>query len=209
MAWNLRVVRPGTSRPARPQALEHDLEQDLDEVTFARAKNGDARAQAALIHRYERPVFSLLWRMVGPQRAVVEDLTQETFLRVLRSLRFFEYHGRARLVTWVLTIATRLALDHLRASRPNRHQGLVPGGVPAALPRPDQDADRRALAGALFTAIEALGDPFKAAFLLREVHGLSYEEIAAALDIDIGTVKSRLARARGALQIALAEMHDG
>ena len=61
---------------------------------------------------------------------------------------------------------------------------------------------------ALCQAVEALGPPFRAAFLLREVHGLSYEEIALALEIDIGTVKSRLARARALLQAALAEMHD-
>src|SRR5581483_8337373 len=100
-----------------PRRSPEPFESDLDELTFTRAKNGEPAAQSALCDRYQRPVFSLLWRMVGPQRAVVEDLTQETFLRVLRSLRFFEYHGRARLVTWILTIATRLALDHLRAAR--------------------------------------------------------------------------------------------
>jgi RNA polymerase sigma-70 factor (ECF subfamily) len=76
------------------------------------------------------------------------------------------------------------------------------------LPAPDQGAYRRALAVELLRAVEALGPPFRAAFLLREVHGLSYEEIAEALDVDIGTVKSRLSRARAALQQALAEVHD-
>ena len=65
------------------------------------------------------------------------------------------------------------------------------------------------MAVALAEAIDGLGAPFRAAFLLREVHGLSYEEISQALEIDPGTVKSRLARARAALQEALAEMHDG
>src|SRR6185295_13715316 len=138
----------GTSRAIPPQ---EEL-SDLDEITLARAKTGDPQAQTALIHRYERPVFSLLWRMVGPQRAIVEDLTQETFLRVLRAIRDFQYDGRARLVTWILTIATRLALGHLRASRPHRDAAIAPGSVPAALPRPDQDADRRALALALVEA---------------------------------------------------------
>jgi RNA polymerase sigma-70 factor (ECF subfamily) len=199
----MRVVT-GTS----PRPSPEPFERDLDEVTFTRAKNGEPSAQAALVDRYQRPVFSLLWRMIGPQRAVVEDLTQETFLRVLRSLRYFEYHGRARLVTWILTIASRLALDHLRAARTQRDASDAPALIPAALPRPDQHAQRQALGAALRQAIDDLDDPFRAAFLLREVHGLSYDEISLALEIDVGTVKSRLARARAALQAALVEMHD-
>ena len=76
------------------------------------------------------------------------------------------------------------------------------------LPRPDQDAQRRDLAVALATAVDELGPRFRAAFVLREVQGLSYEEIASVLDIHIGTVKSRLSRARWALKRALAELHD-
>ena len=198
-------MRPHASISPAPELGE----SDLDELTLARAKAGDPSAQTTLVHRYKRPVFSLLWRLIGPDRAVVEDLTQETFLRVFRALRGFEYSGRARLVTWILTISTRLALSHLRAARPRRDTPIAPGSVPSALPRPDQDADRHALAAALVEAVEQLSPPFRAAFLLREVHGLAYEEIAAALDIDIGTVKSRLARARALLQAALSEMHDG
>ena len=82
------------------------------------------------------------------------------------------------------------------------------GGVPVVLPRPDQDAQRRALAVALVRAVDALAPPFRAAFLLREVQGLSYQEISQALDMDVGTVKSRLSRARAVLQRALAEVHD-
>jgi RNA polymerase sigma-70 factor (ECF subfamily) len=183
-------------------------EPELDAGTVARAKAGDRRAQAAIVHRYERPVFSLLWRMIGPQPAVVEDLTQETFLRVLRALERFEDDGRARMVTWVLSIASRLAIDHMRASRPHRDVTIVPGALPVALPTPEHEVSRRALGVALIQAVESLSPPFKAAFLLREVHGLSYDEIGLALDIDVGTVKSRLARARAALQAALVEMRD-
>jgi RNA polymerase sigma-70 factor (ECF subfamily) len=183
-------------------------EPELDGVTLARAKAGDRKAQAAIVHRYERPVFSLLWRMIGPHPAVVEDLTQETFLRVLRALERFEDDGRARMVTWVLSIASRLAIDHLRACKPRRDVAIVPGALPAAMPTPEHEVSRRALGAALVDAVESLSPHFRAAFLLREVHGLSYDEIGLALDIDVGTVKSRLARARAALQAALVEMHD-
>jgi RNA polymerase sigma-70 factor (ECF subfamily) len=196
------------ARPLRSPDTEEGAPRDLDDVTLRRAKAGERPAQTALIERYQRPVFALLWRMVGPDRAVVEDLAQETFLRVLGALGRFEPGGSARLVTWILTIATRLALDHLRARSGHPDRGLPAGTIPVALPRPDQDADRRALAVALVRAVEALGPPFRAAFLLREVHGLRYEEIADALDVDVGTVKSRLARARMLLQAALAPVRE-
>jgi RNA polymerase sigma-70 factor (ECF subfamily) len=181
---------------------------DLDEITLARAQQGDRLAKTALVERYQRPVFALLSRMLGNDAEVIDDLAQETFARVLRALPGFDRYGRARLITWILTIATRLALDHIRTSRPRHDTASVPGAVPVTLPRPDQEADRRALAGALMQAVNALGPQFRAAFLLREVHGLTYEEISQALSIDLGTVRSRLARARVSLQVALAELRN-
>jgi len=204
-ACNGRMMR---SRRVR-SAEAHRDEGELDELSLARAQRGDRAAQAALVERYQRPVFAMLSRMVGRERALVEDLAQETFLRALRALPRFSAQGPARLSTWIVTIATRLALDHLRRKTPHLEEAAAGGGLPGVLPWPDQDAHRRAVAVALTEAVEALGAPFKAAFLLREVHGLSYDEIARALEIDAGTVKSRLARARAALQEALAEMHDG
>jgi RNA polymerase sigma-70 factor, ECF subfamily len=190
------------------RAVDRHDTGELDQLTVVRAQRGDHPAQTALIERYQRPVFALLSRMLRGERALTEDLAQETFLRVLRGLPGFDIAGTARLSTWVLTIATRLALDHLRRREPPLMQ--TDGGVlPSAMPQPDQDADRRVLAAALARAVDDLGAPFRAAFLLREVHGLSYEQISEALDIDPGTVKSRLARARAALQAALAGMRDG
>lgn len=197
----------GTGRVRSIEA--HRDQQEMDELTVARAQRGDRAAQSALIERYQRPVFALLSRMVGRERALVEDLAQETFLRALRALPRFSVNGPARLSTWIVTIATRLALDHLRRKSPRPDEVEAAGGLPGVLPWPDQDVHRRAVAVALTEAVEALGAPFRAAFLLREVHGLSYEEIAEALEIDPGTVKSRLARARAALQEALAEVHGG
>jgi RNA polymerase sigma-70 factor, ECF subfamily len=195
-----------SSMSAPPKSRE--AEGDLDEVTLLRAKAGNRAAQTALIERYQQPVFALLWRIAGPDRALVEDLAQETFLRVLAALPRFEPSGRARLITWILTIATRLAVDHIRARTGRAYDVPPPGGIPATLPLPDEDAERRSLGAALVSAIDALGPQFRAAFLLREVHGLRYEEIAETLGVDIGTVKSRLSRARALLQRMLAELHD-
>jgi RNA polymerase sigma-70 factor (ECF subfamily) len=201
-----------TPIPALRPTPAPERDDEPDASTLRRAQRGDRAAQAALIERYQQPVFALLWRIAGPERAVVEDLAQETFLRMLAALPRFEPSGKARLVTWILTIATRLAINHLRATgtagRGRAGAVVPPGGAPSAMLPPDQDAERRTLAEALVSAIEALGPQYRAAFLLRELHGLRYEEIADTLEVDVGTVKSRLSRARALLQRALAELHD-
>jgi RNA polymerase sigma-70 factor (ECF subfamily) len=185
-----------------PQVTPHAAPAELDELTLARAQRGEAAACRALVERYQRPVFALVGRMVG--RGRVEDLAQETFLRVFAALPRFDRSGPARLSTWILTIATRLAVDELRR-RPLRTVEIddrLPGAS-----RTDEAAERRALRAALGRAIAELTPEQRAVVLLREVHGLEYDEIARALEVDLGTVKSRLSRARAALRAALEPEH--
>jgi RNA polymerase sigma-70 factor (ECF subfamily) len=173
---------------------------ELDELTLARAQRGDEAACRALVLRYQRPVFALLSRLVG--RGRIDDLAQETFLRVFRALARFDRSGPARLGTWILTIATRLGLDELR-KRPPPDVALDETFVGPA--RADETAERHALGAALARAVAALPPEQRAVVLLREVHELEYDEIARALDVDLGTVKSRLSRARAALREALGD----
>ena len=182
---------------------------ELDEFTIALAQRGDQGARRAVIERYKRPIFALLGRMFPARgdRPLVEDLAQETFLRVLRALPEFRRGGTTRLSTWILTIASHLAIDAMRRRR-REHAPLSL----EALEVPGQDAtgaevERQLLARALARAIDGLSPEHRAAFLLREYHELSYAEIAESLAIDLGTVKSRLNRARAALRLALAEVY--
>lgn len=185
-------------RPASQPAVE------LDEVTLRRAQRGDGAAFRALVQCYQDRVFALLSRMLGAdRRAAVEDLAQDTFLDVFRALGRFSSLGPARLSTWILTIASRRAIDELRR-RPPAIEPLEDHPVAAGA---DDRARRRRLAAAIQQAIAELSPEYRAAFLLREYHGLEYADIARALDIDPGTVKSRLSRARAALRAALAEVH--
>jgi len=178
---------------------------ELDEVTLRRAQRGDDDACRALVERYQTAVFALLSRLLGAgRRAQVEDLAQETFLQVFRGLAGFTPLGPARLSTWILTIASRRAIDELR--RPERRTELP--AEPIALERADEGAIRREVGAAVQRAVAGLSPEYRAAFLLREYHGLEYADIARALGIDVGTVKSRLSRARAALRQALAEVHD-
>jgi RNA polymerase sigma-70 factor, ECF subfamily len=183
---------------------------ELDDLTLARARRGDPAGCRALVARYQGPVFALLGRVLGAgRRAAVEDLAQDTFLAVFQGLPGFVPGGAARLSSWILTIASRRAIDHLR--KPTAGPGPVsPEDLvidPSLHGRADAGLERRQLAAAIDRAIADLAPPYRAAFVLYELHGLDYQEIAAALDIDAGTVKSRLARARAALRTALAELH--
>lgn len=185
--------------------------EPLDELTLRRAQRGDERAWRELVERYQQPVHALIWRLLaGRARHRVEDLVQETFVRVLRALPSFDPSGPASLQTWMLTIATRLALNELRRPEP---QPLA--AEPTSTERADTPAERRRLASAIAAGMAALPAAQRAVLVLREYHDLDYQEIATALELDLGTVKSRLARARRALRehlvVALPELggrHD-
>jgi RNA polymerase sigma-70 factor (ECF subfamily) len=176
---------------------------DLDEVTLRRAQRGDERAWRELVGCYQHAVHAVVWRLLaGRARHRVEDLVQETFVRVLRALPRFDPTGPATLRTWMLTIATRLVLNELR--RPEM-ASLIAEPVADEMPA----TERRRLAAQIGEAMAALPHYQRAVVVLRELHGLEYAEIATALDLDIGTVKSRLARARTALRAAItAGDHD-
>jgi RNA polymerase sigma-70 factor (ECF subfamily) len=170
--------------------------EPLDELTLRRAQRGDQRAWRELIDRYQQPVHALIWRLLaGRARHRVEDLTQETFVRVLRALPKFELGGPATLTTWILTIATRAALNELR-----RPEATELEREPIGDARADVDAERKRLGAAIAEGVAALPDTQRAVLVLREYHDLEYAEIADALELDVGTVKSRLSRARAALR---------
>jgi RNA polymerase sigma factor (sigma-70 family) len=168
----------------------------VDELTLRRAQRGDERAWRDLVERFQQPVHALIWRlMAGRARHRVEDLVQETFVRVLGALPGFNPEGPATLSTWMLTIATRLALNELR-----RPEASSLADEPVGSDRADDSADRVRLAAAIAAGVAQLSPAQRAVLVLREYHDLDYAEIATVLELDVGTVKSRLARARAALR---------
>src|SRR5688572_2326678 len=183
---------PRTTPTARPE---------LDDLTLARAERGDTAAFRALVGCYQDAVFGFLWRMLGARgdRGLVEDLSQDVFVNVHRALPRFSTAGPARLGTWILTIATRIALNALRRHRPP----TVPLDQRArAVAAPRTDA---ALALIVRDALDQLSPDHRAVLVLREFHDLDYDEIAGVLGVEVGTVRSRLSRARAALRDALGE----
>jgi RNA polymerase sigma-70 factor, ECF subfamily len=181
-------------------------EDELPDITVGRAAAGDRDAWRTLVDCYQRRVFALVSRMLaGRDRHVVEDIAQETFLAVFRQLPRYRPDGPARLSTWILTIAARRAIDELRRVRP---VPIVDPDLPAS-GRTDDRLRRMQIMQAIESALAELSPELRAAFLLREYHGLDYGEIARSLQIDLGTVKSRLSRARQALRDRLARLDQG
>ncbi len=174
---------------------------ELDDAALRRAMRGDDAASRELVELYQTRVFALVSRMLsGRGRATIEDIAQDTFLVVFRKLSDFDPRGTAKLSVWILTIAARRAIDELRKQRPVLLADVPERGAS------DDRMHRRDIALAIEAALRDLSPELRAAFLLREYHGLEYAEIAKALSIDLGTVKSRLSRARAGLRERLAEV---
>jgi len=189
----------------RPQGGE------LDPELVARCQAHDSAALRVFVEHYQRAVFALLSRIIG-RCAEVEDLAQETFLRAIRALPGFDAGGRARLSTWLLTIATRLALDVCRKRTRERRWSLAVDHTSTETPEPaatpEREVQRAELRGAIASAVAELPDDQRAAFVLAEFHGFAIEDIASALQSPESTIKTRLFRARAKLSRALAQ-HRG
>lgn len=184
----------------------------LDAQILERCRKQDAMAFRAFVVRYERMVFALLSRMLGATRggmhaSEVEDLAQETFVRAYRAFPSFDPAGSAKVSTWLLTIATRLALDLRKKKRVDHEASSIDDDdeprAAATTSTPEISLERRQLGQAIADAAQRLPDDQRAALVLAEVHGLSIAEIAEALEVPENTAKTRLFRAREKMRAAL------
>jgi len=173
--------------------------QQPDLGVLRKAQRGDERAFAIIVRAYETPVFNYVLRLVG-DRALAEDLTQEVFLRVFQGLPKFSL--RCKFTTWLFQVTKNRVLDELRASE-RRPRHLVALDDVAPLEVMDAPIERGETVDALWRAIDGLSTDLKMALLLRDVAGLSYTEIADALEVTLATVKWRIYKAREEVQIAL------
>jgi len=166
-----------------------------------KAQRGDERAFSLILRAYETPVFNYVLRLVGGDRALAEDLTQEVFLRVFQGLPKFSL--RSKFTTWLFQVTKNRVLDELRATE-RRPRALVALDDIAPLEVLDQPVERLEEIDALWRAVENLSTDLKMALLLRDVVGLSYTEIADALEVTLATVKWRIYKAREMVAVELA-----
>jgi RNA polymerase sigma-70 factor (ECF subfamily) len=170
-----------------------------DPGVLRRAQRGDERAFSTIVRAYERPVYNYVLRLVG-DRALAEDLTQEVFLRVYQGLS--QFSSRSRFTTWLFQVTKNRVLDELRAIE-RRPRAVVNLDEIAPLEVVDQPLERTETIDAVWRAVDALNVDLKMALLLRDVVGLSYTEIADALEITLATVKWRIYKAREEVAAAL------
>jgi RNA polymerase sigma-70 factor, ECF subfamily len=171
---------------------EHEL--------IARVRAGDPVAERALYDAHVDRVYRLAYRLAGDDE-LARDFTQETFIRAFDRLGSFR--GESRFSTWLHTIGTTVALNGLRKTKRFRTRETV-------LEAADQVASvRRAAEPDLKTrlrdAIDALPDKYRMVVVMHDVEGYTHEEIAAALNVEVGTSKAQLSRARAKLRTALAD----
>ena len=178
----------------------------VDELA-RRAAGGDEDAFAQLVGLHEKKVYGLALRMCGnPEDAA--DAAQEAFLAAWKGLPRFR--GEAGFSTWLYRLTSNAAIDHLRRVKRQRGEVSLDGGGPGLdavddAPSPQAQAEETELREAVAEGLSMLSEDHRQALLLRELRGLSYEEIASELRVDLGTVKSRISRAMGSLRKILVK----
>lgn len=183
---------------------------------------GDPAALSELMSSYQRRVYSICYRMVRHEEEA-RDLTQDTLLKVIDALD--SYDGRAALSTWIIRITINCCLSHLRKRKVRRQTSLdrmqggsegdsgPPGRIPSALATTGEHSgarrvEREETRQTIARALDHLDPDSRAVLLLRDVQDLEYQQISEVLDLAIGTVKSRLFRARAALREQMERLLD-
>ncbi|MEA3399930.1 MAG: sigma-70 family RNA polymerase sigma factor [Armatimonadota bacterium] len=191
-----------------------------DQALVEAAQNGSAEAFGVLADRYHGNVYGIVYRMCGGQDAA--DLTQEIFLRALRALRKFQFHGDASFRTWLYRIAVNVCINELRRRKRRaavegpsldedleREDGTVPRAVPDETRSPHVMAERAEIRRAVQAIVATLSPKHRAALTLVDLQQLDYEEAATVLECPLGTLKSRLARARRQFAEKWQDYEDG
>lgn len=188
------------------------MRSDHDDIDLiSRCQRGDQAAFGLIIGRYQDRIYNLCAHLLG-NCSEAEDMAQATFLKAYRNLGRFQ--PQAALYTWLYRIAVNTCLDHLRRPffesifRRSSNGEEIVLDHPSSAPSPEKNFENRQLQVALQKALEKLSPKLRAVIVLKEIEGLSYEEIAITLEISIGTVKSRISRARGELQVVLQEFRE-
>ncbi len=191
---------------------------DADSLLVERVKQGDKRAFEMLVVKYQRRIERLIGRMVRDHE-LVQDIAQESFIRAYRALP--QFRGDSAFYTWLYRIAVNTAKKALvdlkrdpliyesaLRSGDESDETSAPQNEPSHDETPEAVLASREVASAVNAAIENLSEDLRQAVTLREIEGLSYEEIAEAMNCPIGTVRSRIFRAREAIALRLRPLLD-
>jgi RNA polymerase sigma-70 factor (ECF subfamily) len=189
-------------------------ERNLDQELVERVQSGEKAAFDILVRKYEHKLANVISRYIHDQSEVL-DVAQDAFIKAYRALPNFR--GDSAFYTWLYRIAINTAKNHLVAAsrRPPKNdvdaqeaEQFVAGSGLKEYATPERLALRSELAGTIQKAIEELPEELRVAIVLRELEGLSYDEIASAMECPIGTVRSRIFRARDAIDKQIRPLLD-
>jgi RNA polymerase sigma-70 factor (ECF subfamily) len=190
-------------------------DREIDQQLVLRAQSGDKKAFELLVIKYQRKVERLLSRLMR-DAAEIEDIAQESFIKAYRALHNFR--GESAFYTWLYRIAVNTAKNHLvhqgkRAPTTTEYDAEEAEGFDDAvglrdIATPDAELATKQIAQIVNSTIDKLPEELRTAITLREIDGLSYEEIAEVMDCPIGTVRSRIFRAREAVAEKLRPQLD-
>jgi RNA polymerase sigma-70 factor (ECF subfamily) len=227
--WRHAATTPVRNRPRSgsvecPRTFEDvartiaavELTELTDQDVIARARQGSERAYRELIRRYERPVFSLIYRIVR-DREKAEDLAQDTFIKVLNAID--RYKPEYKFSSWIFKIAHNTALDDVRRKEiptlsldgsphiANAEEAAAHAPVVASDdPSPEDSVEHGWMGQEIEAAIATLRDEYRTAIVLRHIEDLPYEEIAEIMAVPLGTVKTYIHRARKELREQLEHL---
>lgn len=191
-----------------------------DALLVAAAQRGNAEAFGELVDRYNRKVYGIVYRMCGAGEA--EDITQDIFIRALQAIRGFKYQGEASFRTWLYRIAVNACINELRRRKRRRDtdgpsldeaietpSGAFSRSVPDYSQMPDVEVERQELCAAVHAALRSLSPRHRIVLTLIDLQGMEYEEAAQVMGCPLGTLKSRVARARDAFAVAYRRYEQG
>jgi len=181
------------------------MTSDNDRDLIERFKKGDPSAFEAILLRHQDRIYNLCRYMLREPRDA-QDAAQDVFVKVYKALK--DFRPDSSLYTWMYRIAVSTCLDYRRKSRREAFRSLpLTEDLPSDERSPHQFRESTEIAESIHAALQKLPEKLRAAIVLREIEGLSYEEIAEVLHTSVGTVKSRISRAREQLRLLLKKNH--
>lgn len=198
---------PAGFHPRGERSADGGSERDVDDALVVAVLGGDSHAFQRLVERHQERIFALVRHYANP--AEVEDIVQETFLKAFRRLDSFQ--RQSSFSTWIYRIAVNSALDHLKRRGRSPVQTvddpeLEAGPAPRVL-APDARLQREEIAAVTRAVLAAMPEIFRTVLVMREFEGRAYQDMADILGLSIGTVESRLFRARARFRELLIQRH--
>ena len=214
-SWRLVSAGRWTKSQSARNSEQSMSDREIDQQLVERVQRGDKQAFGILVSKYQRKLARLLSRMIRDP-AEVEDVTQEAFIKAYRALPAFR--GESAFYTWLYRIGINTAKNYLvsqgrraptsTALDSEEAEGLEDADGLRDIDTPDRLLQTRQIGEAVNAAMVALPEELRTAIVLREIEGMSYDEIASVMNCPIGTVRSRIFRAREAISVKVKPMLD-